>query len=328
MKLLVDSLLPWQHTQWELIMQSKRANRMPHALLCSGPEGLGKQIFARRLAQALLCNTPVSDRSSCGVCQGCRLFIAGSHPDYLPIEPSQGSKVIKVDQIRELSAFLNHTSRFGGYKIVLLRPADGMNINAANSLLKTLEEPTAGSLLLLVSAVASRLPATVRSRCQTLVFQQPAIDQAIAWLRPRIGDHADPVLLLSLAGGAPLIAQSFAESERLARRRALFTCYSEVLLAKTDPVRAAELWVKDGLAENLSWLIGWCMDMIRLKIVASPPRLLNPDLRSALRQLAGGLSAQTLFRQLDAAIRLHELSITQVNPQLMIEAFLGDCYGE
>lgn len=309
-------------------MQVKAAGRLPHALLCTGPAGLGKRLFAERLAQALLCEAPAADGSSCGTCRSCKVFAADSHPDCVRVEPAEEGKPIRVDQIRELTHFLNHTTRFGGYKVVLLLFAERMNLNAANSLLKTLEEPPAKSLLLLVTALPPRLPATVRSRCQFLVFAKPPLEKAVAWLAPQLGDNLDPGLLLNLAGGAPLGALAFAREERLAWRLKLFEDYCKVIGGEIDPVRVAENWIKEGAPEALCWLIAWHRDMITLKMAGEPSHLLNPDLQKPLRRLAETVTAEVLFARLDAATRLHAWCATQVNPQLMLEAFLGEVAGK
>ena len=321
------ALLPWQHSQWQSLMQCKTAARLPHALLCSGPAGLGKQRFASRLLQSLLCHNPAADGSPCNTCRSCTLFIAGNHPDYLCIRAEENAP-IKVDQVRRLSTFLSYTSRFGAYKTVLVLAAEQMNSHAANSLLKTLEEPPPDSLLLLLSARPSGLPATVRSRCRKIIFQRPSEDQALVWLRAQIQSGVDAALVLSLVDGAPLAALACADGETLKRRRALFKGYGQVLTGQADPVRVAQSWIEGNTAENLRWLIGWHMDMIRLKMTAAPPRLFNTDLQAALGRLAAGLSPQTLFHRLDEAVRLLQLCETQVNRQLMIEAFLGNASDE
>jgi DNA polymerase-3 subunit delta' len=322
----MNPLLPWQGLQWDQLLQRRAANRLPHALLCSGPAGLGKRLFAERLAQALLCEVPLPEGSPCGMCRACRWFAAGNHPDYVRVEPVEEGKLIKIDQIREVVTFLGYTSQLGGYKIALLTPAERMNSNAANSLLKTLEEPPANSLLLLLSTAPAQLPATIRSRCQNLVFRIPPLEEALAWLTPRVA--GDPALLLSLSGGAPLAAQAHAEPGRLARRQALFEGYQTVVAGQADPVRLAEQWSKNDVVENLHWLITWHMDMIRLKMTPAPPRLFNPDWRAALQRLAEPWPVPLLFQKLDAVLRLHTLCVTtQVNRQLLLEAFLVDCVG-
>ncbi|MFO1428841.1 MAG: DNA polymerase III subunit delta' [Candidatus Competibacteraceae bacterium] len=321
----MSKLLPWHASQWRELLQRKAADRLPHALLCSGPAGLGKRWFAEYFAQFLFCTAPTAAGSPCGSCKPCRLFLAGNHPDYLRVEPTEEGKPIKVDQIRELVAFLSYTSQLGGYKIALLTPAERMNLNAANSLLKTLEEPPGASLLMLSSMAPAQLPATIRSRCQQLRFQLPPFETALAWLQSRVS--GDAALLLGLSGGAPLQAQTYADPAWLAHRRNLFETYCAVVNGQLDPVRAAEVWSKPEVAANLRCLIGWQMDMIRLKMMRDlpPHRLLNPDLRLALQGLAERWSPPLLFQRLDALIRLHALCATQVNRSLLLEALLGEC---
>ncbi len=316
-----NELLPWHEAQWRQLMQRQAEGRLPHALLCMGSEGLGKQDFAQRLAQSLLCQRPTVDGSACGGCQACHLFIAGSHPDYRLVAAEENGP-IKVDQIRRLNALFSYTSR--GHKVALLIAAERMNINAANSLLKTLEEPPGNSVLLLVSTNPARLPATIRSRCQKVSFQHPPEAQALTWLASKLDRETDLALALSLTGGAPLTALNWAAGQGLKQRRDLFKSYGQVLTRQIDPVQAAQVWIKGDVLENLRWLIAWQMDMIRLKMMVDPPRLLNPDLKAPLRRLAVSLPPQTLFRHLDEAVRLRRLCETQVNRSLMIEAFLGN----
>lgn len=318
--------LPWHEPMWRQLQSCLAADRLPHALLLAGPSGLGKRVFARRLAGALLCDAPEVGGDACGRCRGCRLFRAGSHPDFSAVRPAEDGKVIKVDQIRELRDFLGFTAQYGGHKIALLEPADRLNLNAANSLLKTLEEPPGNCLLLLVTAQPARLPATVRSRCQVARFDPPSAEAAMSWLASRVTGELEPRTLLEVAGGAPLAALSFADAERWNRRRRLVESYEQVSAGRLDPVRAAECWLQGDLAENLRWLIGWHTDLIRLKMNPEPPCLSNPDLRAVLRRWADRQPPRALFERLDSTIRLYVLcSTTQVNAQLLLEVFLGGC---
>jgi DNA polymerase-3 subunit delta' len=161
------SILPdWLQPGRNQLQQMIRQGRLPHALLISGSEGLGKRMLADWLAGTLLCEQSHGDVSACGQCSACGWFDNGWHPDLLRLEPEEAGKAIKVDQVRRLGASLGMTSHSGGYKITIVQPADAMNVNAANSLLKTLEEPTANTLLILLTATPGRLPATILSRCQ------------------------------------------------------------------------------------------------------------------------------------------------------------------
>jgi DNA polymerase-3 subunit delta' len=141
----------------------------------------------------------------------------------------------------------------------------------------------------------------------------------------RIKGEWEPAALLEAAGGAPLAAMAYVDGERWRRRRELFERYQQVLAGRFDPIQAAEAWVQGDLTENLRWLIGWHTDLIRLKMTSDPPRLSNPDLRSALRSWADRQAPRVLFERLDAAVRLHALcTTTQANAPLLLEAFLGD----
>jgi DNA polymerase-3 subunit delta' len=348
----MDEHLPWHDPLWRQIQQRHAAGRLPHALLLAGSAGLGKLIFARRLAQALLCESPTGEGDGCGQCRSCRLFRAGSHPDYSVVQPEdeqkagenaasageagetssskkKKSKVIKIDQIRDLCAFLSHTAQYGGYKIALLEPADQLNVNAANSLLKTLEEPPGTCLLLLVAARPARLPATVRSRCQLIRFDRPAVELALPWLKTHLSGGLEPENLLEVAGGAPLVALRYAEGDRWQRRRELAENYDRLLTGRLDPIQAAEQWTQGDLAENLRWLIGWHTDLLRLKMNPEPLHLNHPDLRPLLQRWAARPAPRVLFERLDAAVRLHTLCTTaQVNAPLLLEAFLSEAAGD
>jgi DNA polymerase III subunit delta' len=346
---MIDERLPWHQDAWRRLQQRRRADRLPHALLLTGPAGLGKGRFARRLARALLCESPVADGEACGACRGCRLFRVGNHPDYRVVQPEEDqktpesaslveessetgakktrSKVIKIDQIRDLCAFLGYTPNYGGYKIALIEPADRLHINAANSLLKTLEEPLGASLLLLVTAQPARLPATVRSRCQMIRFDLPAAATALPWLAACVEKNPDahPETLLRSAGGAPLTALAYADGGRWRRRRDLVASYDQVLAGRVDPLQAAESWSQGDLGENLCWLISWQTDLIRLKMSGNPPRLENLDLRALLCRWADGQTARALFKRLDAAVHLHTLcATTQISARMALEAFFAD----
>lgn len=316
--------LPWQQNQWQQFTERLALGRLPHALLLTGKNGLGKRLFAERLSQTLLCSaTSAKNQGPCGQCRHCELFAIGHHPDYILVEPEDDKKPIRIDQIRALSEFLERTSQAGGYKIALLTPAEKMNINAANSLLKTLEEPPGSSLLLLLSASPNRLPATIRSRCQQIAFYPPDEATGKAWLNTRItAENNDSGLLFRLAGGAPLQALQFDTNDYLTWRRQLFTDYCDTIAGSKAPASFAERCLEQDLSANLTCLLSWHMDMVRLKLSNDTKHLNNLDLTTGLQTMSGKLTVQQLFELYRAATDLFDLARTQANMSLHIENFL------
>ncbi|MBI5040490.1 MAG: DNA polymerase III subunit delta', partial [Gammaproteobacteria bacterium] len=157
----MKSPYPWQDTEWAQLRARAAQRRLPHALLVTGPAGVGKCDFADAFARSLLCKHPAGDGSACGNCEACHLVRAGTHPDYLTVTFIEDKTQIGIDQIRELCRALALKSHAGGYKIAIVTPAERMTVEAANSLLKTLEEPTDNTLLMLVTEQPARLPATI-----------------------------------------------------------------------------------------------------------------------------------------------------------------------
>lgn len=313
-------LFPWQQSQWQVLAQSVEQQRLPHALLLCGPPGVGKEKFARSFAHYLLCEQRTPDLQPCGRCRSCLLFAAGTHPDYTVCEPEEAGKVIQVDVIRQMSAKLGMASQYAGFKVVLVIPAEQMNVSAANGLLKTLEEPTERTVLLLVSSHPDRLLPTVRSRCQKIMFPVPERGLALAWLQDCAGGHEfPPELLLDLAAGAPLTALELAKTELLAQRAELVTMMEQLTKKDASPLEAAESLKGLDLQRMLYWLMGWTADMIRLKFPGSQVRLENPDLSRELERHAARADLPELFRFADMLQESHRLARTQVNDRMLME---------
>ena len=186
-------ILPWQTSQWEQLQQYKNNNRLPHALLLVGPAGVGKTDFAKVFAQSLLCEGKTN--KPCGTCRHCSLLNANNHPDYFDIKPDETSRVIKIDQIRQLIEAVSKTAHVSDAQIVLVNPADMLNRNAANALLKTLEEPSGKIIIFLIDNQKSVLPATIMSRCQKIFFSSDYIDLRLQnndiTLRDQLLNHLD-----------------------------------------------------------------------------------------------------------------------------------------
>lgn len=247
---MVDS---WLENVWQALLKARQLQKLPHALLLRGPAGIGKAKLSRQLAQAMLCQG--EDDQACGQCQSCRLFSSNTHPDFLQIAPEEAGKTIKVDQIRAMAAEMAMTSHAGGYKVAMLSPADSMNINAANSLLKTLEEPTDNTLILLISATPERLPVTVRSRCQSYSCTLPEAAVARQWLSQQLDQHQYIDALLELANGAPYTALQLHETGAIEAWQACLSQLAELASGRLEPVTVAADWNKDNGRQKISWLL-------------------------------------------------------------------------
>jgi DNA polymerase III subunit delta' len=222
------------HTWNQPILESlaARSARLPHALLVYGPRGVGKLALAERVAQLLLCE---GKPKPCGACDGCRWYLGGNHPDFRRVEPEALAKLpatdpeenevkkskqpsiqIKIEQVRELADFLYVRSHRGAMRVALVHPAEDMNENASNALLKGLEEPPAGAMFILVSHRPAQLLPTIRSRCVAIPVPIPPRDAALKWLS--VQGIKDAERWLAYAGGAPLRALDYAaEAEPLGR---------------------------------------------------------------------------------------------------------------
>ena len=318
----MSSLLPWQSTQWQQLSEQYQSGRLPHALLLTGIKGIGKTQFAKTLAESLLCDNRQIDGSACGQCRSCLLISAGSHPDLSILTIEENSKVIKIDQIRALIASMALSSQYAGYKIVIISPADAMNRNAANSLLKTLEEPPGHSLLVLVTDKPAYLPATVRSRCHQLKFHAPVRNMALSWLSQQSTGIKQAEILLDLASGGPLEALKLAESDVLTLRDIQFTAFNGIAQGIIEPTKLASDWLKNGIKQPLYWVSTWIMDIIRLKMASQPPRLTNPDLRPNLQHFAEGLNLTGLYEFQEKITETLRLTETQCNDQMLLEGLL------
>ncbi len=319
-------LLPWHEAAWRGLQEAREKKRLPHALLLVGPAGLGKTHMAEGFAQSLLCDAPLAEGRPCGACKGCHLFKGGVHPDFIRVQPEQASKSqeITVGAIRELVAQDAFTSQFGGYKVVLITPADQMNRNAANSLLKTLEEPVPDTVILLTASRPHRLLPTIRSRCQRILFDLPAEEVALAWLEARV-KHADARLLLHLAGGMPLAALALDDAALLEQREAAFRTFSGVLAGAREPVGAAAELARLDMGLLLHWIADWISDILRLQQAGAVGRLANPDHHQDLQRLAEQLDCIPMHRLLERVYMARGLERTTANPELMLDDLLVAC---
>lgn len=322
-------IYPWQAQQWQQSLQYLIRKRLPHAILLSGPSSIGKLEFCLSYIQRMNCTQPTQDNNACGICRDCHLFKVRTHPDVRMINVDESVDQIKVDQIkvddiREINKFMSLSRQQGTYKIVCINQAELMNINTANALLKTLEEPPPNSILFLISHRANTLLATVKSRCQIWRFNLPDKDQAMNWLQQR-ADGVAWETLLPVSGNRPLLALALHETG-LGEARAAFYHDIHQLMQHQEKVTtiSAKLQNED-LEKLVTWQQAWCADLVRCHYKKEPVTIENPDIRRSLHSLIGRVDLQLLFSFWDKLIELRRFSSAPLNKRLFIENMLIRC---
>lgn len=359
-KYSAGDLYPWLLPQWERL--APRYPSLPHGLLITGPPGIGKTRFALHLASLLLCNQS-TESSACGQCDSCRLLAAVTHPDLhillsekafsetaeslealsvrYRLEKASRTKrepspIIGVDSVRLLIENLAKKSHTAEAKVVILRPAEALNINAANALLKVLEEPAGRTYFLLVTDEPFALPPTIRSRCVSLVLTGPDRNEAIGWLQACYPKEAGLEAALSMADGAPLGAAQLIESGRgreAARRPYLSDLYA-ILMGQVDPLEAADHWAKEDVRVLLRWLQRTLVDLLRIRTLQRDLRdgaSEESRMRREMAQVIGSNECRNVYRYIGEYLswpagavdeRLHlEDILVRVSAMGRVEAF-------
>lgn len=252
---------PWHEASWQKIVSARSQNHLPHALLLSGSKGTGRLDFAEKLVTSLLCTSPV-DETSCGNCQSCKTYHSSANPDFLRVELLEGKQQISVDQVRKISEFISYTRSFDAYRVVLISPAERMNLNSANSLLKSLEEPASNTVIILVTTHLGKMLPTIKSRCQLLTLPTPETKQAVSWLQDMLPMINNPEELLNMAHGQPLTAMNISD-DALQNRADVVDDLIALCSEKKTITEIAKEWEKNDQTMLLNWQITWLQDIIK-----------------------------------------------------------------
>ena len=320
-------LYPWQQDQWQQVSQMLQQQRLPHALIIGGVPGLGKLTFARRLAAALLCQQMLNG-SACGQCKSCQLLAANSHPDYKLMQPLEASKSILVDQVRSIQHAMATTAQQGGARVVVINGAAELNLNAANALLKQLEEPGDNSYFLLLHQWPKILLPTVLSRCQLLDINLPSKVDALSWLEQQLPADESAQKLLQLAHGGPLKALQLHATKSDQLRHQMLVQLTAILRGKESTLDVAQSWYKQPLEQMLSWWIEWINDLIKLKMTANTAQLANPDIVKLLEAVAQRSHIVAIYAFLEQLTQqLNYINLRRnLNAQLVCEELLHQWY--
>ncbi len=350
---------PWQQTLWQqLYGRTAKHDHFPHALLLNGITGIGKTALAFHLARGLLCQTvqknPVSHQfepcllhDSDKLCRCCQLFSAASHPDVYPIHPLMDKKIISVEQIRELIQWSVLNSQLSGKKIIIIEPAEAMNVNASNALLKTLEEPVDNTVIILLSHKKQSLLATIRSRCRIIDVPLPEQQSALRWLEQQESVSQNTIasqLLLSLSSGAPLTALQLLNSQHFDARKWIINLLLSIVNDSADPVAVAETMFKQSKIKptkakrskaNASqaaisaydfiyWFDAVLTDIVRLVYGCRRELITNIDYFDNLQQLSNRLYLKKILQLSDSINKAYYEIQGQVNINLLFEKLLID----
>jgi DNA polymerase-3 subunit delta' len=331
-----NSIYPWQESSWQQLQTLRQ--RMPHAILFHGAAGIGKSDFIEKFAQGLLCEAVLPDGHACGVCASCGWFSQQNHPDYRRVRPESmedelvdeegdgetkkaaktktPSKEIKIEQIRNLADFMNISTHRQGLRVVVLYPAEALNMPASNALLKTLEEPPPGTVFLLASNSLDRLLPTILSRCRKFALPMPSHAEALAWLKAQGVPDADS--WLREQGGAPLAAMQQAEA---GSREDLETLLQLLAHPSVEgALKVADKLQKVPLSGPVSWLQRWLYDVFSYKLAGNIRYY--PRHQKELASLADKIHVSRLMAAIKGANERRATADHPLSPKLFLEDML------
>ncbi|MCO3581316.1 DNA polymerase III subunit delta' [Pseudomonas aeruginosa] len=315
-------IYPWQQALWSQL--GGRAQHA-HAYLLYGPAGIGKRALAEHWAAQLLCQRPAA-AGACGECKACQLLAAGTHPDCFVLEPEEAEKPIRVDQVRDLVGFVVQTAQLGGRKVVLLEPAEAMNVNAANALLKSLEEPSGDTVLLLISHQPSRLLPTIKSRCVQQACPLPGAAASLEWLARALPDEPAEALeeLLALSGGSPLTAQRLHGQGVREQRAQVVEGVKKLLKQQIAASQLAESWNSVPLPLLFDWFCDWTLGILRYQLTRDEEGLGLADMRKVIQYLGDKSGQAKVLAMQDWLLQQRQkvLNKANLNRVLLLEALL------
>ncbi len=301
-----DYMAEWLRDPAARLAAQLGRDQAPHALLISGPPGVGCRALGHWWAAALLGVGLSGGEESAPHCEA---------PDFASIGPEAGKRHIAIEQIRGLIDFLQLTAHRGGRKVALVYPVEALTVAAANSLLKTLEEPPGQSHLVLVGHVPGRLPATIRSRCQQVRLSSPPASLACAWLA-RQPNGSDAQALLGFAGGAPFLALDLARDGFAERARELDADLAQVAARRNSPTAVARRWARLDTDQCLRWLHWRTTEVIRAQFASAGKAGAPGSQPARLQNVAAGPNIRACFAYLDELTELRRLLDRSLNAEL------------
>ena len=325
-------IYPWLKTQWNKLSQIPK-NNFPHALIITGMNGLGKLDFCHILSQALLCENLLDDALPCGRCPSCIQYKANSHGDFLELKPADGKKSIGVDQIREMIHWMNLTHQSRQKKILFIPQAEQMTLQASNALLKTLEEPPANVVIILISEHVKSLIATIRSRCQIIALPKPDEKMINQWIDDNYADWKvtsenehyifnNRDVILSLALSAPLKIKQLLTSDELNQRKVIVDHLISIISDQTAPVLVSAALIKMDVKAVIYWFQLILFDLIYIHYNMDNKQLINKDYYTKLSSVSVKLNSLLLFELIKELNQYYQFQSNSLNQQLLLDSYL------
>ena len=314
-----------QDKQIAILRRSMDKGRIPHAFLFHGMRGIGKRTTALAFAKTLLCER----LDACGLCPACRKVESGNHPDVVVITP-QG-QFIKIEDIRGLRNQMRFRPLEGPKRVFILVDAERMNITSANSLLKTLEEPSLVNVLILVSSRPYQLPMTILSRCQKLRFHPIPSDIVARYLEEKLGlDGETAATLAASSGGSIGRAVEMHGESYLARRKQFIEKICEGFSNPMKGILFAGDFGKDRQEIQLRFEImrSWYRDLLVYKETGETKKLVHQDFAEAVESMAGGMTPSEILRALETVEWAYKALEKNANKQLTLEAMTFKLSGQ
>jgi len=312
------------HRQLEILRVALASERLHHAYLFVGPDGIGKRTVAIALAKAVHCSESTAD--FCGSCVNCRRIVDGNHPDVRIVEPLTGKKEISIQQVREFERELNYRSFTGKRKIIIVDPVTLMNLASQNALLKTLEEPPQDSLIVLIASSAGVLLPTLRSRCLRISFAPLARSDVVHYLRTKQDMAGDEVEFLAAMSMGSIGAAMGLDKEAYVEKRRVWAGIVGAL--KAGDYQAA-LVAAEALAGNrddalkfLAWAASWYRDLLVYGVTGDSSDLVNLDMRELIAQQAVPPGSEQCIAALTSSHRAAAAIRRNLNRRMVLEKYL------
>ena len=313
---VTSMVYPWQKTTWDTL--TTRFPNIGHGLLFYGKEGCGKHAFAKHFLAWVLCLNK-QPQGACGECSSCQWLKSDTHPNYVHITTDEENKKqnakIKIEKIRDLLPFVQQTGE--GWRVILIEPAEALNLASSNALLKTLEEPGERVVLILLADHYLKLPATIRSRLQHFALDRISYEQATSYLNEHLSEIAEvqPDLLLGLSNDMPLQAIEIAKSDWFTKRQIFLNDWLKIVAQKNMPLFFSGKWQKELSFSDFIVLFEYLLgDLICVKL--NQPQK-NTDLD--FDQLSPYYDLESLFNIYSELQQAKKLVEQNVQSQLIID---------